>query len=152
MAEKNDLDVLIPDSEITLASGEKVVIKPFHFAKLPAVTKLINSIGVGIFMLLEARSSIQVEPGIQVDGTATLEIDDFAITKVNDFIESHFDEVVEVLAIYCRRPKEFFLDEEKGPDIEEACQIIFTIIERHLSFFTKTLRPILASIRSKVVK
>ena len=72
--------------------------------------------------------------------------------KENDFIEAHFEEVVDVLAIYCRRPREFFLDEEKGPDIEEACQIICTIIARHLDFFTKTLRPILAGIRSNAEK
>ncbi|HML33855.1 hypothetical protein [Sporomusa sphaeroides] len=152
MSEKNDLEILIPDSEIKLASGETIVIKPFSFAKLPKVVALINSIGVGIFALLEAGNGIQVEAGEQADGTATLEIDDLVVNKVNDFVETHFEEVVEVLAIYCRRPKEFFLDEDKGPDIEEACQIICTIIARHLDFFTKTLRPIVAGIRSKVVK
>ncbi|MCM0759947.1 hypothetical protein M7775_15420 [Sporomusa sphaeroides DSM 2875] len=152
MSEKNDLEILIPDSEIKLASGETIVIKPFSFAKLPKVVALINSIGVGIFALLEAGNGIQVEAGEQADGTATLEIDDLVVNKVNDFVETHFEEVVEVLAIYCRRPKEFFLDEDKGPDIEEACQIICTIIARHLDFFTKTLRPIVAGIRSKAEK
>lgn len=152
MSEKNDLETLIPDSEIRLASGETIVIKPFSFAKLPKVVSLINSIGVGVFSLLEARNGIQIEVGEQADGTATLEIDDLVVNKVNDFIEAHFEEVVDVLAIYCRRPKEFFLDEDKGPDIEEASQIILTIIARHLDFFTKTLRPIVAGIRSKVVK
>lgn len=144
-----ELEVLIPDCNITLSSGEVVVIKPFSFAKLPKVVALINSVGVGVFALLEARNGIQVQPGIQDDGTATLEIDDLVINKVNEFIESHFEEVVEVLAIYCRRPKEFFLDEDKGPDVEEACQILLTIVERHLGFFTKTLRPILARIKAK---
>ncbi|WP_434132763.1 hypothetical protein KIAC18_000295 [Sporomusa sphaeroides] len=152
MSEKNDLDILIPDNEIKLANGETIVIKPFSFAKLPKVVALINSIGVGIFALLEAGNGIQVEAGEQADGTATLEIDDLVVNKVNDFVETHFEEVVEVLAIYCRRPKEFFLDEDKGPDIEEACQIICTIIARHLDFFTKTLQPILAGIRSKAEK
>ena len=152
MSEKNDLEILIPDSEIKLASGETIVIKPFSFAKLPKVVALINSIGVGVFTLLEAQNGIQVGAGEQADGTATLEIDDLVVNKVNDFIEAHFEEVVEVLTIYCRRPKEFFLDEDKGPDIEEASQIILTIIARHLDFFTKTLRPIVAGIRSKVVK
>lgn len=152
MSEKNDLEILIPDSEIKLASGETIVIKPFSFAKLPKVVALINSIGVGVFTLLEAQNGIQVGVGEQADGTATLEIDDLVVNKVNDFIEAHFEEVVDILAIYCRRPREFFLDEEKGPDIEEACQIICTIIARHLDFFTKTLQPIVAGIRSKVVK
>lgn len=152
MSEKNDLDILIPDNEIKLASGETIVIKPFSFAKLPKVVALINSIGVGVFTLLEAQNGIQVGVVEQADETATLEIDDLVVNKVNDFIEAHFEEIVEVLAIYCRRPKEFFLDEEKGPDIEEASQIILTIIARHLDFFTKTLRPIVSGIRSKVVK
>ncbi|WP_371366299.1 hypothetical protein SRRS_07200 [Sporomusa rhizae] len=149
MSEKNDLDILIPDYDITLDSGEIVVIKPFSFAKLPKVVSLINSIGVGVFALLEARNGIQVEAGEQADGMATLEIDDMVVNKVNEFIESHFDEVVDVLAIYCRQPKEFFLDEEKGPNVEEACQILLTIVERHLGFFTKTLRPIMARIKEK---
>jgi hypothetical protein len=144
-----DLETLIPDCDITLASGEVVVIKPFSFAKLPKVVSLINSIGVGVLSLAEAREGIQIEPGIQADGLPTLEIDDLVINKINSFIESHFEEVVEVLAIYCRRPKEFFMDEEKGPDIEEACQILLTIVERHLSFFTKNLRPIVARIKTK---
>jgi hypothetical protein len=144
-----ELEILIPDCDITLASGEVVVIKPFSFAKLPKVVALINSIGVGVFSLLEARNGLTASETDAATGTASLEIDDLVINKVNEFIESHFEEVVEVLAIYCRRPKEFFLDEEKGPDIEEACQILLTIVERHLSFFTKTLRPIVARIKTK---
>jgi hypothetical protein len=143
-----DLDILLPEREITLASGEIVVITPFSFAKLPKVVSLLNSIGVGFFALLEARNGITATEE-NPDGVATVEIDDLVISKVNDFIESHFDEVIEILAIYCRRPIEFFLDEEKGPDVEEACQIILTIVDRHLGFFTKTLRPLLTRIRSK---
>jgi hypothetical protein len=143
-----DLDILLPEKEIALASGEIVVITPFSFAKLPKVVSLLNSIGVGVFALLEARKGITVTEG-NPDETAAVEMDDLIINKVNDFIESHFDEVTEILAIYCRRPKEFFLDEEKGPDVEEACQIVLTIVDRHLGFFTKTLRPILTRIRSK---
>ncbi|TWH48554.1 hypothetical protein [Sporomusa sp. KB1] len=144
-----ELETLIPDCDITLASGETIVIKPFSFAKLPKVVSLINSIGVGVFVLLEARNGMQVAAGEQADGTSTLEIDDLVVNKVNEFVESHFDEVVEVMAIYCRQPKEFFLDEKRGPNIEEACQIILTIVERHLGFFMKTLRPIPARIRAK---
>ncbi|VBB05569.1 Hypothetical protein LUCI_0779 [Lucifera butyrica] len=144
-----DLEILIPDNPVTLASGEIVVIRPFPFAKLPRVIALINSIGVGIFSLLEARNGVTVGEVESIAGTATLEIDDLVVNKVNEFVTSHFDEVIEIMGIYCSRPKEFFLDEEKGPNIEEACVILFTIIERHLVFFTKTLRPILAQIRSK---
>lgn len=146
---KNDLDILIPETNIKLLSGETVVIQPFSFAKLPRVVALLNSVGVGFFGLFDAAKSINVTSVDQQTGTAGLEIDDLVINKVNEFIESHFNEVVEILAIYCRRPKEFFTDENKGPNIEEACQIILTIVERHLGFFTKTLRPILESIRSK---
>ncbi len=148
MADK-DLDILIPDSDITLASGEVVVIKPFSFAKLPKVVTLINSIGVGVFSLLEARNGLTTSEVNPEEGTAKMEIDDLIVSKVNEFIEAHFDEVVEVMAIYCRQPKEFFLNEEKGPNVEEACQILLTIIERHLGFFTKTLRPILERIKAK---
>lgn len=143
-----ELDILLPEREITLASGEVVVITPFSFAKLPRVVSLLNSIGVGVFAMLEARKGITVTEENQ-DEAAAVEMDDLIINKVNDFIESHFDEVTEILAIYCRRPIEFFLDEEKGPDVEEACQIILTIVDRHLGFFTKTLRPLLTRIRSK---
>lgn len=146
MAEKSELDILIPDSEITLASGEKIVIRPFSFAKLPKVVSLINSIGVGIFTLMEASKDVTLGDVNQEAGTVPLEVDDLAINKVNEFIESYFEEIVEVLTIYCRRPKEFFLDEDQGPDIEEVCQIILLIVERHLNFFMKTLRPILAQV------
>lgn len=146
---KNDLDILIPESTVNLVSGESVIIQPFSFAKLPRVVALLNSVGVGFFGLLEARNGVVVTEVDQQSGTAGLEIDDLVINKVNDFIESHFEEVVEIMAIYCRRPKEFFLDEDKGPNVEEACQILLTIVDRHFSFFTKTLRPILESIRSK---
>ncbi len=148
MSKNNDLDTLLPESTISLDSGESVEIRPFSFAKLPRVISLLNSIGVGFFVLLEARKGIAVSQE-NADGTAALEVDDMVVNKVSEFIEEHFDEVVEVLSIYCRRPKEFFLDEEKGPNVEEACQIILTIVERHLGFFTKTLRPILARIRAK---
>jgi len=144
-----DLDILIPDSNIPLVSGEKVEIKPFPFVKLPKVVALINSIGVGIFVLLEARNGLKTGDVNSDSGIAPLEIDDLVINKVNDFVESHFEEVVEIMAIYCRKPKEFLLDEDKGPNVEEACQILLTIVERHLGFFTKNLRPILARIRSK---
>jgi hypothetical protein len=149
VSESKDLDILIPGNEIKLGSGESVIIQPFPFAKLPEVIALINSIGVGVFTFLEAGSGLKTGEENKEEGTATLEIDDLVIHKINNFIESHFDEVVEVLAIYCRRPKGFFLDEEIGPNIEEACQILLTIVERHLGFFMKTLRPIISRIRSK---
>lgn len=142
------LETLIPEHDISLVSGEVVTITPFSFAKLPKVVALLNSIGVGVFALLEARNGITASE-VNAEDAATLEIDDLVINKVNDFIESHFEEVVEILAVYCKRPKEFFLDEVKGPNVEEACQILLTIVERHLGFFTKTLRPILTRIRSK---
>lgn len=150
-----DLAILIPDSDITLASGETVVIKPFPFAKLPKVVALINSIGVGFFSLFDAGNTVKIIDKENIleetsaDGTVKLEIDDMAIKRVNEFIENHFEEVVEVLAIYCRQPKEFFLDENKGPNVEEFCQILLTIWERHLGFFTKTLRPMLSRIKEK---
>lgn len=149
MSKNNDLEILLPENVIPLASSEKVEINPFPFVKLPKVVSLINSIGVGVFVLLEAKKGLTVSETNQETGTAGLDIEDVVINKVNEFITDHFDEVVEILAIYCRRPKEFFLDEEKGPNVEEACQIILSIVERHLGFFTKNLRPILARIRAK---
>ena len=147
-----DLQTLIPDESIKLSTGEEITIRPFPFAKLPKVVSLVNSIGVGIFSLLEAHGGITAGDVDADAGTATLEIDDLVVNKVNEFVTNHFEEVVELMGIYCNRPKEFFLDEDNGPNIEEACVIIFTIIERHLGFFTKTLQPILASIRSKVAR
>lgn len=159
MSEKNDLDILIPDNEIKLASGETIVIKPFSFAKLPKVVALINSIGVGIFTLMEAGKGVTVtndDKAVSVEadneGAEILEIDDLVISKANDFITAHFEEIVEILTIYCRRPKEFFLDENNGPDVEEVCQIILLIVGRHLSFFTKTLAPLMANISNKTTK
>nr|WP_092074946.1 hypothetical protein [Dendrosporobacter quercicolus]NSL49572.1 hypothetical protein [Dendrosporobacter quercicolus DSM 1736]SDN23239.1 hypothetical protein SAMN04488502_11528 [Dendrosporobacter quercicolus] len=146
---KSDLEVLIPENEIKLASGETVVISPFSFAKLPKVVSLINSIGVGLFLLWEAKAGLKVTHENAEEGTADIEFDDLVINKVNEFMESHFDAVVEIMAIYCRRSSDFFLDEERGPNVEEAIQILFTIIARHLGFFTKTLQPIVASIKSK---
>lgn len=148
MSKKDDLDILLPANTIALVSGETVEINPFAFAKLPRVISLLNSIGVGFFVLFEARKGLLINQE-NPDGTVGLEVDDKVVNKVNEFIEAHFDEVVEVLSIYCRREKEFFLDVDKGPNVEEACQIILTIVERHLGFFTKTLQPILMKIRSK---
>lgn len=144
-----ELDVLLPNENITLASGETVTVRPFSFAKLPKVISLINSIGVGIFVLLEAKNGIQIAPTEQGDGTAELEIDDLVINKVNDFVAEHFEEIVDLMGIYCGRPRDFFFNEEKGPNIEEACMIILTIIERHFGFFTKTLLPVLARMKGR---
>lgn len=146
---KNDIDILIPENEVKLASGVTVVISPFSFAKLPKVVSLINSIGVGLFLLWEAKAGLKVTNENAEEGTAGLEIEDLVINKVNDFIETHFEAVVELMSIYCRRPSDFFLDEDQGPNVEEAIQILLTIVARHLSFFTKTLQPIVASIKSK---
>lgn len=146
MANKKDLEILVPDNEVVMSNGEVVVIRPFAFVQLPKVISLLNNIGSGVMELFSVRDN--EENHEEEASIASQEIKNTILTKLNSILSNHFDEVAEIMAIYCNKPKEFFLD-ENGPTFEEACEIILTIIERHYSFFTKRLQPIMERLQKK---
>lgn len=141
MSKKDDLNILLPDHELTI-NGEEIVIRPFSFAKLPKVIALLSRIGVSIFEL------IKPENGLSIDDTG-LVINDRLLEKLTGIVEEHFADVAELMSIYCNKPKEYFFDEENGPNGEDGFVLLLTIIERNYNFFTKRLRPILAQISLK---
>lgn len=138
---KNDLDVLLPEHELTV-NGEKIIIRPFSFAKMPQVISLLSKIGVGIFDLFNPVNGLkETESGISFN--------DVFLAKLSEVVEAHFSDVAELMGIYCNKPKEYFLEEESGLSGEDGLVVLLTIVERNYGFFIKRLRPILAQIREK---
>lgn len=141
MTKTNDLDILLPEGDIEI-NGEKIVIRPFSFAKLPRVISLLSNLGVGMLMLLKSEN-----------GLATNEqdiiINDIWLEKFSEIVTEHFSDVVELISIYCNKPQEFFTDEKKGVNVEDALVLILTIIDRNYNFFIRRLCPVLTQISSK---
>ena len=138
---KNELDILLPESEIVI-NGETIVIRPFPFAKLPKVISLLSSIGVGLYELLKPES------GLTFSGDNII-INDTLLEKISVVIQDHFPEVCELMGIYTNKPKDFFLGEENGVNGEDGVIILLSIMERNYGFFTKRLSPTLTQLKTK---
>lgn len=137
----NELDILLPESDITI-NGEKIVIKPFLFAELPKVIKLLAKMGAGIYELFGADGLKFSENGNVIINQAFLE-------NIGTVIEDHFPEVVDLIAIYTGKTPAFYLDEEKGFNAEDGLLLLAGIIERNYGFFMKRLAPALTAIKAK---
>ena len=139
--EKNELDILLPESDITLGT-ETIVIKPFAFAKLPKIISILGSIGISVYELLKDENGIKF-----VDDN--LVINDTLLVKLSEVVQNSFPEICELMSIYTNKPKEYFLNEDQGLNGEDGIILLISIIERNYSFFIKRLSPSLTQLRAK---
>lgn len=140
MSKNKELETLLPEGEITI-NGEKIVIRPFSFAKLPKVIDILSRLGVSVFQLFQQA---------EVDGN--LVINDALLEKISVIAEDNFPDVAALMGIYCNKPVEYFTDEESGLNGEDGLVLLLTIIERNYSFFTKRLAPILEQLKKKTME
>lgn len=128
--QENELSVLLPETEIKV--GDKVLtIQPFPFSKLTKVIGLFSKIGISFYGVAQS---------IHIDAEKnTVKITGDAIAATAALFQQHFDDVVDLIAIYCREDRAVF----KGDDftVNDALKIILAIITLHKSFFTQTVSP-----------
>ncbi|HMM22683.1 MAG TPA: hypothetical protein PKA10_18345 [Selenomonadales bacterium] len=139
---KNDLDILLPESEFILR-GETIEIKPFPFRKLPKVIDLLSKMGAGIYSLLAGD-------GLNFNANGNVVINQSFLENIGRVAEEHFPEIVELMAIYTDKPVTFYTDE--GVNAEDGLMLLVGIIERNYDFFTKRLAPEMAKINAKKTK
>lgn len=137
MKNDNELKTLLPANPIQV--GNKVLtVQPFPFVRLPQVMGIIKNVGTDVFSLLAvAGGSKQAE-----DGSTESNVDASALTIAADVIANHFDDVANLMAIYCRVEPETL----KADDftIEDAILVLATILTQHKSFFIQRLAPLTA--------
>ncbi|WP_371380904.1 hypothetical protein [Sporomusa aerivorans] len=138
---RNELDILLPESDVTI-NGEKIIIKPFMFAELPSIVKLLSKMGVGFYELISAD-------GLQFSDSGNLILNQKFIENIGTIFENHFPEVAELMAIYTGKEPAFYLNKENGVDGEDGLMLLLMIIERNYGFFMKRLAPILEEIKAK---
>lgn len=135
----NELDILLPESDVTI-NGEKIDIKPFPFAELPKVIKVLSKMGMAIYELI-------TNDDLQFNENNNLIINQAFIESVGTVVENHFPEVMELTAIYTGKTVDFYKD--NAINGEDGLLLIIGIIERNYDFFTKRLAPALTKVKAK---
>lgn len=138
---KNELDILLPESDITI-NGETIEIKPFPFSKLPKVINILSKMGAAIYSLFEDKGISFTKEGNLIMNQAFLE-------SVSNMIEEHFPTIVELIAVYTDKEPAFYNNDENGLSGEDGLVLLAGIIERNYDFFTKRLAPALTKIKKK---
>jgi len=143
MPKKNSLEILTQNGAEIIIKGETLEIKAFKLVDLPKFTLALQTIMSDVFALLEPGNGIVFEKG------KAISINQEGWDLINQAIEKNIESLTTILAAYTRKPREWFLDEKVGIDIEEAILLIFAILENHYDFFTKRLAPIVNKIKAK---
>ncbi|MBP2638789.1 MAG: hypothetical protein H6Q72_4696 [Firmicutes bacterium] len=138
---KNELDVLLPESDVVV-NGETITIKPFLFAELPKMVKLLAKMGAGIYELFGAE-------GLKFSEQGNVIINQALLDNIGTVIEDHFPEVVELIAIYTGKTPDFYTNEENGFNAEDGILLLAKIIERNYDFFMRRLASELTVIKAK---
>ncbi|WP_371374378.1 hypothetical protein [Sporomusa aerivorans] len=137
----SELDILLPESKVII-NGERITIKPFAFAELPSIVKLLSKMGAGFYELISAD-------GLQFNDSGNLILNQKFIENIGTIFENHFPEIAELMAIYTGKEPAFYLNKDNGVDGEDGLMLLLMIIESNYSFFTKRLAPILEEIKAK---
>jgi hypothetical protein len=137
----NELAILLPESDITI-NGEKITIKPFMFAELPSIVKILTKIGAGVYRLFS-------KDGLHFSDSGNLVVNQAFLENIGPIFEDYFPEVAELMAIYTGKEPSFYLDKENGVTGEDGLVVLISIINKNYDFFMKRLAPILAEIEAK---
>lgn len=145
MAENRSLEVLTQAGTELKIKGETLEVCPFTVGALPKVTQALGALTQAVLTLLAPNNGIVFERGKDIEISAE------GWQLIQDTIANNIDSVATIMSVYTRKPKEWFLDEETGIDIEEAVLLVIAIVERHYDFFTMRLSPMLEKIKEKTV-
>lgn len=145
MSENKGLEILTQTGKEIKINGETLEIKAFKLAALPKITTALKSIMSDVLALLAPNNGIIFEKGKEIS------IDEKGWALINDAIIRNIDAIVTILSAYTRKPREWFLDEETGIDIEETVLLAFAILEKHFDFFTQRLAPLVEQIKIKKI-
>lgn len=143
MDNKTSLEILTQVGKEIKINGEVLKIEAFKLVALPKVSTALQNILADVLSLFEPDNGIQFEQG------KAIVISEKGWMLISGAITRNIDSIVEILSAYTRKPKEWFLDEETGIDVEETIVLIFAIVEKHYDFFTGRLAPILTGIKQK---
>lgn len=146
MAENRSLEILTQAGPKIEIKGEMLEIKPVRLAVLADLTNALQGIAKDVLSLLAPDNGIVIERGKEI------EINAEGWQLIQTAIANNIDSLATIMSIYTRRPKEWFLDEETGIDIEDAMVLLSAIVERHYDFFTMRLSPILGKLRTKTAQ
>lgn len=146
MAENRSLEILTQAGPKIEIKGEMLEIKPVRLAVLADLTNALQGIAKDVLSLLAPDNGIVIERGKEI------EINAEGWQLIQTAIANNIDSLATIMSIYTRRPKEWFLDEETGIDIEDAMVLLIPIVERHYDFFTMRLSPILGKLRAKTAQ
>ena len=133
MFENGDLQVLLPNREITL-NGEVVEIKPFAFGKIPKVIKQASHLIQVVMSLPEGL--------ITEDGDINLE-DPATTIVLASMLEHGGGAIFEILALAANKPMSWV--EELQPD--EGILLLVKVWEVNKDFFTRRLGPLLQQLK-----
>lgn len=149
METKETLNVLLPATEIKC--GELTLkVQPFPFAKLPEVLTIMKSIGQSLYEILEKEKEKQlVNLQGKVVGARSGGFSEATAARIADIITQHFDEVIALMAIYCRVEKSVFLDEKANFSVEDGILVMLTILAVHKHFFIQRMMPMLRKVKQQ---
>lgn len=146
MAENRSLEILTQAGSKIEIKGEMLEIKPVRLAALADLTNALQGIAKDVLALLAPDNGIIFERGKEI------EINAEGWQLIQTAIANNIDSLATIMSIYTRRPKEWFLDEETGIDIEDTMVLLIAIVERHYDFFMMRLSPILGKLRAKTAQ
>lgn len=115
----SDLATIFPATEVTLSTGEVLVIKPFKFGQLPKVMHLSR----GIFGHIQALFS------------SGADLSDAAL--ISEVLAHGGEQFIQLIALAVNKDREWF-DELEAVD---GVQLATTFLEVNVSFFAQKLLP-----------
>lgn len=146
MSKNRSLEILTQAGSEVKIKGETLEIRPFTITALPKVTDALGKITQAVLTLLAPDNGIVFERGKDIE----ISVEGWQL--IQDTIANNIDSIATIMSAYTRKPKDWFLDEETGIDIEEALLLVFAIVERHYDFFTMRLAPTIEKLKEKAAK
>lgn len=143
MENSRSLEILTQAGVSLVINGETIEIKPVKLASLKKLTSALQGIAQGVLGLLASDSGIVFEKGKEITISAE------GWQRISAAIENNIENVVDIMSIYTRKPREWFLDPGAGVDIEDTIVLLLAILEHHYDFFMTRLAPLIKNIRVK---